>query len=97
MWLSKFLPFKRKEKYLTIMIDLSKASASLAKIIAADAAVEALIVTLNVEIKTISAASTDPATQAALDELTAQIDAKTDELVAATVAGTPSDPAAPVV
>lgn len=61
--------------------------ASLAKITAADDAVEALIKNLTDAVR--ASGTTDPAVIAALDS----IDSRTDQLVAATLAGTPAAPA----
>lgn len=71
-------------------IDFTKLNASLQAETDAETAVEALLVTLTMEIKAISAASTDPATQAALDKLASDADQNTATLKATVVANTPA-------
>lgn len=71
------------------MLDLTKLQAELTRETDAEVAVEKLLTDLTAAIKAIPP-STDPATQAALDDLTAKFAANTDGLVAATVANTPA-------
>lgn len=56
----------------------------------AEVAVAKLLTTLTEEIKEISASSSDPDTQAKLDKFTADTIARTQALVAATLANTPA-------
>lgn len=75
-------------------IDFTKLEASLQAETDAETAVIALLGTLTAEIKTISAESNDPATQAKLNALASDADARTASLSAATIANTPAGPTA---
>lgn len=75
---------------VSMAVDFAKLEASVKAEADAETAVETLLTTLTAEIKAISAGSSDPATQAKLDQLAADTDARTAALSAATVANTPA-------
>jgi arginyl-tRNA synthetase len=71
-------------------IDFTKLEASLKAETDAQTAVKALLVTLTNEIKKISSTSNDAGTQAKLDQLAMEVQARAADLSAATIANTPS-------
>lgn len=71
-------------------VDTAKLEAALTAESDAETAVENLLVTLTTEIKAISVASTDTATQSKLDALTSDVENRTAALSAAVVANTPA-------
>lgn len=71
-------------------VDFSKLEKALTDETDAEVAVENLLTTLTEEIKKISEASSDPATQTKLDQLASDTEARTTALTAATVANTPA-------
>lgn len=73
-------------------IDFSKLESALKAEADAETAVEALLNEMTAEIKAISAGSTDPATQAKLDQFAAEASVRAATLSAAIVANTPAKP-----
>lgn len=84
-----------KQQGEQMALDFTKLEAALKKESDAELAVENLLKSLIQAIKDISAGSNDPATQAKLDQLAADTDARTDVLVAATLEGTGAIPPTP--
>ncbi len=74
------------------MLDLKKITADVAALTTAEGSAIALLTSLKAAVDAIPP-STDPATQAALDDLSSQIEKGTGDLAAAVVANTPAAPA----
>lgn len=72
-------------------LDFSRLEQALKDETDAEIAIMNLVTTLNTEIKAISAASKDPETQAKLNQLAADSEARKSALATATVAGTPAE------
>lgn len=78
-------------KEATMAIDLTKITAEVANNTAVDASIEQLVQNLAAQIAAIPV-STDPATQAALDQLAATLGSNDSAIAAAVVANTPAAP-----
>jgi regulator of replication initiation timing len=78
----------------TMAIDLTALTAEVANNTAVDTSVEQLVQNLAAQIATLSAASTDPATQTALNALVATLQNNDTAIAAAVTKNTPAAPAA---
>lgn len=81
------------QKGNTMALDLTQITANVAQLITVDASVEELLTSLSAKVAALSSASTDPATQAAIDALSSEIATQATNLGAAVVANTPAAPA----
>ena len=79
----------------TMAIDFTAANAEIARNTDVTGSVKALLASLAQQIADLKTASTDPATQASIDDLVASLKANDDDVAAAVTANTPADPNAP--
>ena len=78
-----------------VAIDLTAATAELARNTSLEGSIVQLVQTLADEIAALKRGSTDPATQAAIDALVAQLKNNDDAIAASVTANTPAAPPAP--
>jgi len=79
----------------TMAVDITALQTAVANETTVDASVETLLTNLAAQIATLSAASTDPATQTALNGLVTTMQTNATTLAAAVTANTPAAPATP--